>query len=138
MFETITLYKNRIVEVNLTELDNGKYQVDIESEVSNYRNNDKGKHYYSDDHLDSISYKTEKMRKPLYSVTLEDYIDIGMFGEQEIEGKSKETELDLLKDKITEIKNKTTIIVDQQPKNVGIDPYNKLIDTNSEDNRREL
>ena len=145
MFETVTLYKNRIVEVTSTELDNGKYQVDIEFEVSKYRNNEKGKRYYSDDHLDSISYKTEKMRKPLYSVPLADYIEIGIFGEEEVDArlsdgqdKSKETELYLQKHKITEINNKITLIVDQQPKEVGVDPYNKLIDTNSEDNRREL
>ena len=30
------------------------------------------------------------------------------------------------------------IIVDELPKEVGVDPYNKLIDTNSEDNRMKL
>lgn len=138
MFESVTLYKNRIVEVKSTELENGKYQVDIEFEVSKYRNDEKGKRYYSDDKADSISYKTEKMRKPLYSVVLADYIDIGIFAEEEVDGKSKEIELYLQQHKITEINNKITIIVDQQPKEVGVDPYNKLIDTNSEDNRREL
>ena len=78
------------------------------------------------------------MRKPLYSVPLADYIDIGIFAEEEVDGKSKEIELYLQKHKITAINNKITIIVDQQPKEVGVDPYNKLIDTNSEDNRREL
>jgi ABC-2 type transport system permease protein len=29
-----------------------------------------------------------------------------------------------------------TIYVDEQPTEVGIDPYNKLIDTISDDNRR--
>ncbi len=139
MFETITLYKNRIVEVNSTELDNGKYQVDIEFNVSKYRNNEKGKRYYAENGADSISYKSEKMRKPLYSVLLTDYIDIGVFGEEEDEeGEMKEVELYLKKHKITSINNKITIIVNQKPTEVGIDPYNKLIDTNSEDNRREL
>ena len=137
MFETITLYKNRIVEVSSTELDNGKYQVDIEFNVSKYRNNEKGKRYYSDDKVDSISYKTEKMRKPEYSVPLNDYIDIGIFAE-EVDGKNEEVELYLKKHKITVINNKITIIVDQKPKEVGVDPYNKLIDTDSDDNRREL
>jgi ABC-2 type transport system permease protein len=138
MFETVSLYKNRIVEVKSTELENGKYQVDIEFEVSKYRNDDQGKRYYSDDHMDSLSYKTEKMRKPLYSVVLADYIDIGIFGDEEVDGESKEIELYFQKHKISQINNKITIIVDQQPKEVGVDPYNKLIDTNSEDNRREL
>ncbi|MCF6360687.1 MAG: hypothetical protein L3J29_07985 [Cyclobacteriaceae bacterium] len=139
MFETITLYKNRIVEVSSTELDNGKYQVDIEFNVSKYRNNEKGKRYFAEDGADSISYKTEKMRKPEYSVLLADYIDIGIFGEKEDkDGGKEEIELYLKKHKITEINNKITIIVDQKPTEVGIDPYNKLIDTNSDDNRREI
>ncbi|MGB1296289.1 MAG: M1 family aminopeptidase, partial [Flavobacteriales bacterium] len=57
MFETITLYQNNIVEVKSTPLDNGKYQVDIEFNVSKYRNNEKGKRYYESD---SLVYDTQK------------------------------------------------------------------------------
>jgi len=135
MFETITLYENRIKEVTSTELDTGEYQLDIEFEVSKYRNDEKGKKFYED----SISYKTEDMRKPILSVPLADYIDIGVFAEKEDEkGKMKEVELYLKKHKITEINNTITIIVDEEPIEVGVDPYNKLIDTNSNDNRRRL
>jgi ABC-2 type transport system permease protein len=138
MFETITLYKNRIVEAKTTELENGKYQVDIEFEVSKYRNDEKGKKYYGEKVGDSLSYKTEEMKTPILSVHLEDYIDIGIFGEEEIDGEKKEVELFLKKYKITEINNKITLIVDQKPIEVGVDPYNKLIDTQSTDNRRKL
>ena len=75
------------------------------------------------------------MKKPDYSVFLEDYIDIGIFGEDDDEN---ETELYLKKHKISSIHNKVSIIVDKEPKEVGIDPYNKLIDTNSEDNRKKI
>ena len=138
MFETITLYKNRIVNVSSTKLKNGKYQVDIEFNVSKYRNNEKGKKYYGEKVGDSISFKTEKMKKPLYSVPLADYIEVGIFGEKDTDGKKKETILYLQKHKITSINNKISIIVDQEPTEVGIDPLNKLIDTNSNDNRRKL
>ncbi len=138
MFETITLYKNRIVDVTSTELENGKYQVDIEFNVSKYRNDEKGKKYYGEKVGDSISYKTEKMKKPLYSVPLADYIDVGIFAEEDIDGKKKEVILYLKKHKITTINNKIQLIVNQKPTEVGIDPFNKLIDTNSSNNRREL
>ncbi|WP_299107373.1 M1 family aminopeptidase [uncultured Tenacibaculum sp.] len=138
MFETITLYRNRITKVSSKELDNGKYQVDIEFDVSKYRNNDKGKRYYGEKAGDTISYKTEKMKKPILSVPLADYIDIGIFGEREVNGKKKEKELYLKKHKITQIHNKISIIVDEKPVEVGVDPYNKLIDTKSDDNRRKL
>jgi sugar phosphate permease len=44
----------------------------------------------------------------------------------------------LEKHKITSIHNKISIIVDKKPSEVGVDPYNKLIDTNSDDNRKKL
>jgi ABC-2 type transport system permease protein len=69
---------------------------------------------------------------------LEDYIDVGIFTEEEVDGVKEEVELYLKKYKITKINNKVTIIVDSKPTEVGIDPYNKLIDTQSEDNRRKL
>ena len=135
MFETITLYQNRVVETKSKKLDNGKYQVDIEFKVSKYRNNEKGRIFYGEEERDSITYQTDDMKKPEYSVFLEDYIDVGIFGEDNDE---KEIELYLKKLKISSIHNKISIIVDQEPIEVGIDPYNKLIDTNSEDNRMKI
>ncbi len=139
MFETITLYNNRIVDAEVTELDNGKYRVDIEFNVSKYRNDEKGKRFYGETIGDTLSYKTEKMRKPEYSVVLADYIDIGIFAEDEdVDGEKKEVELYLKKHKITTINNKISIVVDRIPTEVGVDPYNKLIDTKSDDNRKKF
>ena len=138
MFETITLYKNSILEAKTTKLKNGKYQVDIEFEVSKYRNDEKGKRYYGDKKGDTLTYTSKKDSKPILSVPLNDYIDIGIFTEQDVKGKKKEVELYLQKHKITQINNKITLIVDKKPTEVGVDPYNKLIDTQSEDNRRKL
>ncbi|CAI8428137.1 MAG: Uncharacterised protein [Flavobacterium sp. SCGC AAA160-P02] len=138
MFETITLYKNRVINVKSTDLENGKYKVDIEFEVSKYRNDEKGKKFYGEKVGDTLSYKTDEMKRPILSVPLQDYIDIGIFTEEEVDGERKEIELYLKKHKITSIHNKISIIVDAKPTEVGIDPYNKLIDTKSDDNRRRL
>lgn len=94
--------------------------------------------FYGDKVGDTISYKNDKMKKPILSIKLEDYIDVGIFTEEEVNGAKEEVELYLKKYKITKINNKVTIIVDSKPTEVGIDPYNKLIDTQSEDNRRKL
>jgi len=131
MFETITLYRNRVMKAESKALDNGKYEVEIEFQVSKYRNNDKGKRYYGEKIGDTLSYKTESMKRPILSVILNDYIEIGVFGEDD-------EELYLEKRHITEINNKIKIVVDKKPIEVGVDPYNKLIDTNSGDNRRGL
>lgn len=138
MFETITLYRNRVVKAKSTKLKNGKYQVDIEFEVSKYRNDNQGKIYYGENVGDTLSYKNDKMKKPVLSVPLKDYIDIGIFTEETVNGKKKTKELYLQKHKITEIFNKITIIVDKKPSEVGVDPYNKLIDTQSDDNRIKI
>ena len=61
-------------------------------------------------------------------------IDIGVFGIEEEE----ESELYLKKHKISAINNTVSIIVDKEPIEVGIDPYNKLIDTDSGDNRKRI
>lgn len=138
MFETITVYDNSVSEVTSTEMDNGKYKVDITFNVSKYRNNEKGKRYYSEVGKDSITYLPEGKTKPILSVPLEDYIDIGVFTEDDVDGDKKERTLYLQKHKITEIHNTISIIVDEKPTEVGVDPYNKLIDANSNDNRRKL
>ncbi|WP_047545849.1 ABC transporter permease/M1 family aminopeptidase [Psychroserpens sp. Hel_I_66] len=138
MFETITLYDNRIVDVSSTEMDNGKYKVDIEFNVSKYRNDEKGKRYFSEEGRDSITFLPEGKEKPLLSVKLEDYIDIGIFTEDDIDEKKKERILYLKKHKITQINNKISIIVDEKPTEVGVDPFNILIDTRSDDNRQKL
>ncbi len=138
MFETITLYQNKIVDVTATPLENGKYQVDINFEVSKYRNDEKGKKYYGKKVGDTLVYKAPEETKEILSVKLNDYIDVGIFTEEEIDGKKKEVVLYLQKHKITAINNKISIIVDQKPTEVGIDPYNKLIDTKSTDNRQKL
>ena len=138
MFETITLYRNRIVDAKTTKLENGTYQVDIEFEVSKYRNDEKGKTVYGEKVGDTLTYTSKKSTKPILSVPLKDYIDIGIFTEEEIDGKKKGVELYLKKHKITQIHNKITIIVDKKPTEVGVDPYNKLIDTKSDDNRRKF
>jgi ABC-2 type transport system permease protein len=48
----------------------------------------------------------------------------------------QETVLYFKKHRFTEILNEFTITVDEEPTSAGIDPYNKLIDTISNDNRR--
>ena len=138
MFETITLYQNKVIDVKSTALENGKFKVDIEFQVAKYRNDEKGKKFYADKVGDTLSYTPKNKKKPILSVKLRDYVDIGVFTDEDIDGQKKEVVLYLQKHKITKINNKITIVVDKKPKEVGVDPYNKLIDTQSEDNRQKL
>ena len=136
-FENITLYNNRIEETKYQDNGDGTYTVDITAHVTKYRTDEKGKQSFTDGNGLIDSLVMEGKKRPLKSYPLTDYIDVGVFGIEEIDDKEKEKLLYLKKHKITEIENKFTITVDQEPKEVGIDPYNKLIDRDSNDNRRK-
>jgi ABC-2 type transport system permease protein len=135
MFETITLYDNKINSAKYEKLENNAYKVNIEAMISKYRSTDKGKSVYTNKAGDSITYKAEKARKETVSLPLKDYVEIGVFGE--IDEKTGEREvLYLEKRKIESIFNNFSIIVDKKPLEVGVDPYYKLIDRLSDDNRQ--
>ncbi|WP_395061165.1 M1 family aminopeptidase [Flavobacterium sp.] len=138
MFETITLYDNRISDVTSKKLPNGKYQVDIQFQVSKYKADATGKRIFKDKQGNTLSFTKKGEKNKLESYPLADYVEIGIFNEQTIKGKKSDKELYLKKLKISKIDNKVTLIVNEKPTEVGVDPYNKLIDTNSDDNRRKL
>ena len=125
MFETITLYDNKIIDSKVTKLENGKYQINMNLTISKYRTDAKGQRNYQDEIGNSIQFGEE------YSLPLADYLEIGVFGENE-------KVLYLRKVKFSEINNSFSFIVDEQPMQVGIDPYGKMIDAEFEDNYFEL
>ena len=106
MFENVTLYDNRARSAKYVQQSDGKYQVDLVVEAKKVRADAKGQ-----DH----------------PVPVHDWIDIGVTDKQ---GKY----LYLQKQKIEKDETELTLIVDQQPAEAGIDPLNKLIDRNPEDN----
>jgi ABC-2 type transport system permease protein len=112
MFETITLYDNKMIDAAVTPLENGQYQIDLTLQISKYRTDGFGK----------------TLEAPL---PLADYIEVGIFGKEE-------QELYLQKHKFTQINNTLTIILDQKPVWAGVDPYQVLIDRETEDNWRTI
>jgi len=134
MFETITLYDNRVEEASFTEIDSTMFEVNMTLQASKYRSDETGERIYLNEAGDSLAVEIEGHRRPVESLPLNDWIDVGVFG---LDENGDETVLYLEKQKFSEILNDVTIIVDQMPVSIGIDPYNKLIDTNSDDNRRQ-
>jgi len=129
LFETVTFYDNKIVTANTTPLKNGKYQVDIEFNVRKYREDQKGNKIYNDNDISSI--QANKKVNEVQSLPLAGYIDLKVYGENNAVFYQE-------KHKCTTINNILTIVVDSKPKVIMIDPFNKLIDSNSDDNRKEL
>ncbi|AGC75627.1 ABC-2 type transport system permease protein [Nonlabens dokdonensis] len=137
MFETITLYDNSARKGTYRELPNGKYLVTLDARVIKYRSDEKGKSVYKNRAGDSISFTPKDRKRALQSLPLADYIEVGVFGEENEETGVNKV-LYLKKLKVTDIPNSFDIVVDSKPVEAGIDPFNKLIDRNSDDNRIAL
>ncbi|MEX2656985.1 MAG: M1 family aminopeptidase, partial [Balneolales bacterium] len=133
MFETITLYENRVEEASYTEIDSTTFEVNMTLQATKYRTGETGERIYLNESGDSLAVEIEGRRRPVESLPLNDWIDVGVFG---VDENGEETVLYLEKRKFTDIMNEITITVSEEPVSVGIDPYNKLIDTISNDNRR--
>ena len=110
LFETITLWENEAKSASYVELDDGKYKVTLEISTRKFR-------------ADSIGNQTE--------IPIQDYVDIGVLGEDD-------EELYLKKHKLIQNKSGIEIIVDKKPVRAGIDPYVILIDRERDNNLVEV
>ncbi|RMG72649.1 MAG: hypothetical protein D6722_05105 [Bacteroidetes bacterium] len=111
MFETITLFDNRLAEATYSEAD-GRYKVRLKVATKKLRDDGKG-------------VETE--------VPVDDYIDIGIFGEAEKRGEDPPV-LYLQKHHLTADTTEIEVWVDEKPDEAGLDPYYKLIDRKPGDN----
>jgi len=137
LFETVTIYDNKIKEAKVKTLANGKYEVEIDFQVSKYRTDPLGKKSYEDVKGTALAFKDGK--KTINSLPLQDYIEIAIYGDPIEKGKFEfDNPLYLKKVKVDKINNKIKIVVDKKPTEVGVDPDNKLLDTDSDDNRKEV
>jgi ABC-2 type transport system permease protein len=113
LFRHITLYENKATKATWAKRDDGKYVVTLQFAAAKFRADGKGK-------------ETEQ--------PLDDWVDIGIFGEKE-EGAPPEGKVLLLeKRRLEKGQDRVEVVVDALPKKAGIDPFNKLIDRNPENN----
>jgi ABC-2 type transport system permease protein len=112
-FNRIILYDNKAVSATSQKTADGKYKVTLEVQARKVQADGNG------------------AETP---VPLADYIEIGVFSGK----KDEEKPLYLKKEKFTEEHKTFEITVDQPPTLAGIDPYNKLIDRNADDNMIEV
>jgi ABC-2 type transport system permease protein len=112
-FEKITLYDNKAVEAGSQRLPDGTYKVTLTVE---------GRKVYADGN-------GAESPAPLH-----DLIDVGVFSGK----KNEEKPLALRKEWITGGRQTFEFIVKQRPTRAGIDPFNKLIDRNGDDNTMDI
>lgn len=113
LFETITLYENRVTEATSKKLPDGRYRVTLEVEARKLR-------------ADSLGDEA--------AVPMDDLVDVGVFLADPKDKKGVGAPLYLSKRRIRGGAQTLTVVVDRQPARAGIDPYHKLIDRNGDDN----
>ncbi|HEY5178094.1 MAG TPA: M1 family aminopeptidase [Terriglobales bacterium] len=106
LFENITLYDDRAISADYLQQADGKYQVYLVVEAKKLRADGRGQEH---------------------AVPLHDWLDIGVLD-------SSGHYLYLQKHKVEQEKTELTLTVDKAPAQAGIDPLNKLIDRNPQDN----
>lgn len=117
LFENITLYDLRVADTEVKEVE-GKWQVSFATEV---------RKYYADGQGQEV--ETE----------VNDWVDVAVFPEdpEDLQEYQLPAPLFMEKRKVNG-DGRVVVTVDTKPYRVGIDPYNKLIDRNPEDNLKTL
>lgn len=106
LFQNITIYDDRAVSANYVKQPDGKYQVHLVVDAKKFRADTHGQEH---------------------TISVNDWIDIGV-----LDGDGKY--LYLQREKINQEKQDFTLTVDKPPSKAGIDPIDKLIDRNPDDN----
>jgi ABC-2 type transport system permease protein len=113
-FERIVLFDLQVTESTATQREDGRWDVVIDVEAHKFA-------------ADGAGEQTEE--------DIDYMIDIGVFT-RDLDGPIEGSDhvLYMQKHRINETTMRFELIVDEEPAYVGIDPYNKLIDRNSDDN----
>jgi ABC-2 type transport system permease protein len=117
LFEKISFYDNRVETATAKKRADGKYEVVLDLHAAKRYADGKGK---------------ETAGK------LDDWIEVGVFARGPSGEEKDEKPLYLKRHRITTASPKITVMVDAEPYEAGFDPYNKLIDRVSSDNRRRV
>ncbi len=113
LFESITLYENRALSARSRTSGDGRFSVRIEVEAAKFRSDGQGREE---------------------SVPIDDWVDVGVFGEKGADTPPEGKVLILKRVKVSDSKQVFELVVDEKPLKAGIDPFNKLIDRSPENN----
>jgi len=118
LFEKITFFDMKVTKSEVSELTDGRFKVILDVEVAKY-------------YEDAIGNKTE--------APFDFSVDIGLFVKDPSARGYQESDVVIMKKHFLNTGHSTLeFIVDRKPLFAGIDPYNKLIDRDSNDNLAEV
>jgi len=112
-FHRITLLENKVDKVTYAANTDGTFKVRIEADINKYYSSGQG----------------EETEAPLDA-----WLDVGVFGEEDKDGKTQEKVLFFEKRQVQSGHNVFEVTVEGKPIRAGVDPYNKWIDRTSDDN----
>ena len=117
LFERLVFWDNRAVAASVKKRADGKYVLTLKVHSAKLVADGKGKEH--DEKIDEL-------------------VDIGVFARPPGGDEEDETVLYLQKRHITSPDTTIELVLDQAPYEAGIDPYNKLVDRDSNDNRKKV
>jgi len=117
LFEKIVFYDNRVVEASAKKRSDGQWDVTMKLHLAKMEADGKGKE------------TTRAYDEP---------VEIGVFARAKGANEADEKVLLLEKRALSGDNPVVTVTVKEQPFEVGVDPYNKMIDRVSRDNRKEV
>jgi hypothetical protein len=117
LFQKIAFYDNRVKSAKAKKRSDGKYEVTIDAHAAKLYADGKGK---------------ETPGK------IDDWVEVGVFARGPSGKERDEKPLYFKRHRITSGTPTFTVVVDQEPYEAGFDPYNKLIDRVSSDNRKRI
>jgi aminopeptidase N len=117
LFENIVFYDNRVLEASAKKRPDGQWDVRMKLHLAKMQADGKGK---------------ESAR------TYDEPVEIGIFARAKGGKEADERVLLLEKRVLSGAEPVLTVTVKEQPFEVGVDPYNKMIDRVSRDNRKEV
>jgi ABC-type transport system involved in multi-copper enzyme maturation permease subunit len=117
LFAKIVFYDNRVVAARASKREDGKFDVEIDYEAAKRESDGLGE------------------ESPL---AMNDWMQVGVFARDEEGKESDERALHLQHHHISAASGTIKLVVDSAPYEVGLDPYNKLIDRIPDDNRKAI
>jgi hypothetical protein len=117
LFENITFHDNRIEEATAVKRADGRYDVTLDLHAGKLT-------------VDGVGKETK--------APLDDWVEVGVFAAGPSGKERDEKVLYLQRHHITTAEPTLKVVVDGLPSEAGFDPYNKLIDRVSSDNRRKV
>ncbi len=112
LFETITLYNNKVLDASAHKTEKGKYVLTLKVQSQKFR-------------ADSLGKESE--------IPVNDWIEIGVYTEPQ-QGKKQGELIYLQKHLITKKETTFNLTLNTKPWEAGIDPINKMVDIVGDDN----